>query len=161
MVKRKIKEWLKRYLPAEIIGTITAVTVASVTHLFSTNLVIIAYAGSLGEAIGFYSTVFTQHLFIVKKENRFTGKSFFFSDFTKITANIVLEFGPAGLLDCLILRPFFMYLFPGVLKNFTLGILVGKLVGDLTFYLLVILSYEIKKYRKSLTANTNGTKDEA
>ena len=160
MANKKVKEWLKRYLPAEIIGTVTAVAAASLTHFFSSNLIIIAYAGSLGEAIGFYSTVFTQHIIGVNKKNRAKQKVFSISDLTKITGNIVLEFGPAGLLDGLFLRPFFMYLFPIVLKNFTLGIFVGKLVGDVTFYLLVILSYEIKKYKNNLQANTNGIKNE-
>jgi hypothetical protein len=158
MVKRKIKEWLKRYLPAEIFGTVTALASASLTHLFSSNLVVIAYAGSLGEAVGFYSTVFTQHIIGVNKKNRAQQKVFSISDLTKITGTIVLEFGPAGLLDGLVLRPFFMYLFPCVLKNFTLGILVGKLIGDLTFYLIVILSYEIKKQNN---LNINGNRHEA
>ena len=145
MVKLKIKEWLKRYLPAEIVGTVTAVSAASLAHLFSENLVFIAYAGSLGESIGFYSTVLVQNILMISKKNRTENKRFAFSDFIKIMASIILEFGPAGLIDGLLLRPFFMYLFPIVLKNFTLGILVGKFVGDFTFYVLVVLSYEINK----------------
>jgi hypothetical protein len=161
MVKRKVKEWLKRYLPAEIVGTITALSAASLTRFFSSNLVVIAYAGSLGEAIGFYSTVFTQHIIGVIKNNKVQQKVFSIYDLTKIVSTIVLEFGPAGLLDGLMLRPFFMYLFPVVLKNFTFGIVVGKLIGDVTFYLLVILSYEIKKHKNNLHADTNKTKNAA
>jgi hypothetical protein len=157
MLKAKIKDWLKRYLPAEIFGTVTALVSASLAHLFSSNLVIIAYAGSLGEAIGFYSTVFTQHIIGVNRKNRSQQKVFSISDFTKIIGTIILEFGPAGLLDGLVLRPFFMYVFPCIFKNFTLGILVGKFAGDLTFYLIVILGYEIKKRN----LNTNRNKHEA
>ena len=142
MQKRKIKEWLKRYLPAEIIGTVTAVTAACITHLFSDNLIFIAYAGSLGEGIGFYSTVFIQHILLVVKKNK---KIVSFSGFSKIAAHIIIEFGPAGLIDGLLLRPFFLYLFPILIQNFTLGILVGKIAGDVTFYMLVILSYELHK----------------
>lgn len=161
MIKTKAKEWLKRYLPSEIVGTITAIVAASLTHFFSSNLIVIAYAGSLGEAVGFYSTVIAQHVIDVNKKNRFKQKAFSISDLTKITSTIVLEFGPAGLLDGLLLRPFFMYVFPSILKNFTLGILVGKLVGDVSFYLLVILSYEIKNYKNNSQAHTNESKDEA
>jgi hypothetical protein len=145
MLKQKFKEWLKRYLPAEIAGTLTAISVASIVHFFYSNHVLIAYAGSLGEAIGFYSTIFIQHTLKVSKKHTLHNTSFSFSDFSKIIATIILEFGPAGLIDGLLLRPFFMYVFPMILKNFTLGILVGKLAGDFTFYLLVIFSYEIKK----------------
>lgn len=149
MPKKKIKEWLKRYLPAEIIGTITAVAAASITHFFSDNLIFVAYAGSLGEGIGFYFTVFIQHIILITKGRRNENKAVSFSDLSKITAHILLEFGPAGLIDGLLLRPFFLYLFPILFQNFTLGILVGKIAGDVTFYMLVILSYEIhKRHRK-------------
>lgn len=153
MIKQKIREWLKRYLPAEIIGTITAVSAATIAHLFSENLILIAYTGSLGEAIGFYSTVFIQHILIVSKKNRTEQKIFSVFDLTKIITNIVLEFGPAGIIDGLLLRPFFMYLFPVLLQNFTLGIFVGKIAGDITFYFLVILGYEIKKTSKKNKAH--------
>ncbi|HEX7414809.1 MAG TPA: hypothetical protein VF411_12270 [Bacteroidia bacterium] len=136
---------MKRYLPAEIIGTVTAFVAACITHYFSENLIFIAYAGSLGEGIGFYSTVFIQHIILVAKKHRKERKIISFSDLSKIIGHIILEFGPAGLIDGLLLRPFFLYLFPILIQNFTLGILIGKIVGDVTFYILVILSYEINK----------------
>lgn len=154
MVKRKLKEWLKRYLPAEIVGTITALVAASIFHFFTSNLVFIAYAGSIGEAIGFYATVFIQQLLQTNKVNKAIGKLFSFSDFMKISGAIAVEFGIAGLVDDLTLRPFFMYLFPILLNNFTLGIVLGKLVGDISFYMLVILSYELKK-KKLFTKNVS------
>ena len=144
MIKQKFKEWLKRYLPSEIIGTFTALGVASVTHAFYKNPVFVAYAGSIGEAIGFYSTIFIQNILFARKKYKSENKHFSFSVLSKIITHIVLEFGPAGLLDGLLLRPLFMYLFPIYLKSFTFGILVGKLASDLTFYILVIVSYEIK-----------------
>jgi hypothetical protein len=148
MIKRKVKEWLKRYLPAEIVGTVTAVSSASIAHLFSANLLLTAYAGSFGEAIGFYSTVFIQNILQVHKKNKIEEKTFSLANITGIITTIVLEFGPAGLIDGLLLRPLFMFLFPVLFKNFTLGILIGKFTGDLTFYMLVILSYEIQKKKR-------------
>jgi hypothetical protein len=149
MVIRKIKEWFKRYLPAEIIGTITALSAATVIHNLYENSILTAYVGSFGEAIGFYSTVLIQNILVVAKKNKIDNKIFHFSDFGKIIGNLVLEFGPAGLIDGFLLRPFFLYLFPLLLKNFTIGILLGKIAGDFTFYILVIMSYEInKKNRK-------------
>jgi len=148
MLKHKSKEWLMRYLPAEIIGTVTAISAASIAHVLSTNFVLIAYAGSLGEAIGFYSTTVIQNLVRVYRKNQ--GNRFSFKDIVKISKDIVLEFGPAGFIDGMFLRPLFMYIFPIYLNNFTAGILVGKIVGDISFYFLVILSYELrKKYKKT------------
>ena len=150
MVKHKLKEWLKRYLPAEIVGTITAVGTASIARFFSENYIFIAYAGSIGESIGFYSTILIQNILISAKKHTINNEQFSFTDFSKIIAGIILEFGPAGLIDGLLLRPLFMYLFPIYLNNFTLGILVGKIVGDFTFYILVILSYEMKKRMRKI-----------
>ena len=145
MIKQKLNEWLKRYLPAEIVGTITAITAATITHVFSENHIFIAYAGALGDGAGFYSTILIQNILLINEKRNIERRKFSFKDFSKIIASIILEFGPAGLIDGLLLRPFFMYLFPLLLKNFTLGILVGKITADITFYFLVILSYETKK----------------
>jgi hypothetical protein len=148
MVKRKVKEWLKRYLLAEIIGTATALSAAALVHLFTENLIYIAYGGSLGEAFGFYSTILIQSLVVERKNKLRENKLFYFSDFCKIMGHIVWEFGPAGIIDGLVLRPFFMYLFPILFKEFTLGIIFGKFAGDFTFYTLVIFSYEINKRKR-------------
>ena len=130
---------------AEIIGTITAVSAATATHLFSHNLILSAYTGSIGEALGFYGTIIIQNVRIQKQKNSINNTFFTVLDFSKIIANIILEFGPAGLIDGLILRPFFLFLFPILLDNFTCGIFIGKIVGDIAFYLLVLLSIEIKQ----------------
>ena len=147
----KGREWLKRYRPAEIIGTLTAIISASVAHLFSKNNILIAYPGSLGEAAGFYGTVLIQRIMIADRKTKRNHKKISLHDFIKIFSGIILEFGPAGLIDGLLLRPLFMYLFPLYLKHFTLGILAGKFMADITFYILVIASYEItKRKHKSL-----------
>jgi len=148
MLLQKIKEWLKRYLPAEIVGTITAVSAASITHVFSHSHIFIAYIATLGEAIGFFSTIFIQHFLTLYKKRKNENKQFSFHDFSIILSHILLEFGPAEIIDGLVLRPFFMYLFPLLISNFTLGIFIGKIAGDITFYLLVIISYEMKKKHK-------------
>jgi hypothetical protein len=139
------KKWLIKFLPAEIIGTITAVGSASITHICSDNGVLVAYAGSLGEAIGFYSTILIQNILSYKSKNDIDFNSLKINDFTKIISKLVIEFGPAGMIDGLLLRPFFMYAFPILIENFTLGLFIGKIVGDITFYLLVIITTEIKE----------------
>ena len=145
MILQKIKEWVKRYLPAEIVGTLTAVCAASIAHVFSNNSVFIAYIATLGEAIGFFSTILIQYLLLFSKKRKVENRRFSMRDIPKIFSHILLEFGPAELIDSLVLRPFFMYLFPLLVESFTLGILLGKIAGDITFYFLVILSYEMKK----------------
>lgn len=154
MIKLKFKEWLKRYLPAEIIGTITAISAASIAHVFYSNLVLVAYIAAVGEAIGFYSTIFTRSLLVENKKHSDAKSALSFSHFLKIIIETIIEFGPAGILDGLFLRPFFMYLFPTLLNNFPLGIFVGKIAGDIAFYAVVIVSYELTKRFKIKTKKT-------
>jgi hypothetical protein len=149
MIKSKFKEWIKRYLPAEIVGTATAIGAATIGHIFYSNLIIVAYIAAVGEAIGFYSTVFIRSLLIENKKHGNEKSIFSFSNFFKIIIETVIEFGPAGILDGFFLRPFFMYLFSTLLTNFSLGILVGKIAGDFTFYVVVICSYELTKRIKT------------
>lgn len=147
-VQKKVREWLKRYLAIEIVGTITALLGAGIARALSNNLILVAYCGSLGESIGFYATVLVQHIIIAKKNQRAINKRFSFRILIKMVTNIVLEFGPAGFIDGLLLRPFYMYIFPILLHHFMLGILVGKIIGDISFYAIVIISYELNKRRQ-------------
>ena len=155
MIHHKPKEWIRRYLPSEIAGTITALLAAFIAKYAGYNAIIIAFAGSLGEAIGFYTTIFITQIIIAKKELSISQKKqLSFQNYGIIIAKIILEFGPAGLIDDFLVRPFFMYWFPIFLNNFTLGIIAGKIAGDVCFYFLVILSYElIKKKIKNNGAN--------
>jgi hypothetical protein len=148
MKKTKIREWLRRYIPAEIIGTITAVGAAGVSQMIWGNPVLSAYAGSFGEELGFYSTMLIQNMATVRQKNRAESKNHSFADFSQVSRGMMLEFGPAGIIDGLLLRPLFMYIFPLLMNNFALGIFVGKIAGDIAFYSLVILSYETKKKQK-------------
>lgn len=155
MIKQKPIEWIKRYLPSEIAGTITALLAAFIAKYAGYNAIVIAFAGSLGEAVGFYATIFIKQIIIEKKKHHNSNKrQLSFQNYLIIIAKILMEFGPAGLIDDFIVRPFFMYWFPILLHSFTLGILAGKIAGDICFYFLVIMSYElIKKKTKNNAAN--------
>lgn len=150
MKQQKPIEWLKRYLPAEIAGTITALLAAYIAKEEGYNAIAIAFAGSFGEAIGFYTTVFIKQVIEARKMLKSKSDQHLpFQKYLVIIAALLLEFGPAGLIDDCIVRPFFMYWFPILLNNFTLGILAGKIAGDICFYFFVILSYEFIKKRKA------------
>jgi hypothetical protein len=52
-VRRKLREWVRRYLPAEIIGTLTALAAALTVHAVSGSLISAAIAGTIGESLGY------------------------------------------------------------------------------------------------------------
>ena len=62
----------------------------------------------------------------------------------KTIRNLILEFGTGEYLDSFFIRPFAMYIFPKLLNNLTLGIIVGKFAADAIFYIPTIISFELK-----------------
>ena len=136
LMRHKVRDWSKRYLPSEIIGTITAVLAAGISFFLTGNPVITAFSGTWGENLGYYGAIISRDFIENKKKGLRPIKTI---------RNLVIEFGPSEVLDSFILRPFFMYTFPIILSDLTLGIIVGKLAADITFYIPTIFAYEMRK----------------
>jgi hypothetical protein len=132
----KIREWISRYLPAEIAAIIGAVVGGLLTNFLFNNPFITAFGATWGENVGYYGKFilndFKQRKPIIK----------FFRD-------LLIEFGPGEYLDSFVIRPFTMYFFPKVTGNLALGLFFGKISADVIFYFFTIPGYEfIKKYIK-------------
>ena len=56
--------------------------------------------------------------------------------------SITIEFGPAELIDSIVIRPLAYYLGPVMFDNVAVGWIFGKLISDIGFYVLAIFSYE-------------------
>ena len=103
------------------------------------NAVLAAYGGALGENVGYYGV-------IIARELR-SGDSFL-----RCCRNLLLEFGPAELLDSGLIRPLAMGLGAHYLGQ-TSGVIVGKVAADVTFYVPVIAAYELRRhFAKSASA---------
>ena len=147
--KSKFREWLKRYLPAEIIGTILAAIVASWTYSHTHSYIGAAGAGFVAEGIGFFGYFITyellkngekyQHLPLRARIPRILAAS---------SASLLVEFAPAELLDTLLIRPFMFVVVPQHVKPYALGFITGKLLSDVFFYTFAIVGYEMRKYLK-------------
>ena len=140
------REWSKRYLPAEVVGSFTALTAAWAVYAISGSLVAAAIAGSIGESLGYYGCVAFRDLRRYNAQHRHHGlpeRRWLVG--TRTVGGMLIEFGPAELVDSFLARPFFMYLMPTLLHNLPGGLLVGKLAADVVFYSLAIASYELKK----------------
>jgi hypothetical protein len=143
-IKIKAKNWLKRFLPAEFFGTITAVASSWFAYHTAKNLIVAAYAGSIGETLGFYLTIIIQDLRIEQRKLKPVNKTLSFKIFIYILRNILFDFGFAEIIDSLFIRPFCMYIFPLWLSNYPIGILAGKIASDICFYIPVIIAYELR-----------------
>lgn len=121
--EKGVTHW-RRYASLEIAGTVTAFLAGALTLAFSMPVVLAAYAATIAENFGFYGTAFLLE--------RKKAKSFH-----KAIISLVVEFGPAEVLDTLFIRPACM--FAGIAVLGALGILVGKLAADIVFYGIAFL----------------------
>ncbi len=148
--RKKAMKWIKRYGPAEIVGTITAV-VASFYAFKATKEGIAgeaaaAYAGAIGESIGFYSTVFLYDLRQDYKAVKKEGRVYTITDALKVARNEIVEFGVAEYFDTALLRPFCI----GVgarIGGQGWGVMAGKLAADVLFYAQAIVIREQQEKR--------------
>ncbi len=144
-MKHKIREWLRRYGPSEIIGTVAALVAATATMLVTQNSIAAAFAGTWGENAGYYGSMLYSESRKDHHKHKAAGTNYGLKGFSKTLHGIAIEFGPAEILDSFAVRPFCMFLFPKIISNFQFGIFAGKLAADIVFYIPTIAIYEIKK----------------
>ncbi|MCX6734994.1 MAG: hypothetical protein NTZ25_03735 [Candidatus Peregrinibacteria bacterium] len=137
-MKTKAKEWLKRYLPAELFALTCSMLGAVSVFVLTKNRILAAYAGTLGEVIGFYGAIFVIEKINYKKSPKPIGLK-------KTIRNLLVEFGFSEFLDGAFIRPSCLYIFPLIIGQFSIGILTGKVAADVVFYILTICAYELRK----------------
>jgi len=144
-MKKKLKEWLKRYILAEIVSTILSVGTAWIIKVSFDENVIAAFAGSIMASVGFYGIIAFNDIRKNIKHHQKHGIGYGIIPFLKDFRNLIVEFGPAEILDVVVIRPFFMYFVPKLTSNFLMGTFIGKIIADIAFYIPAIIMYEVRK----------------
>lgn len=142
----KTREWARRYIPAEVLGTVGALIAAWSVYSHTHSYLGAAASGWIGEGVGFYGYFIATELLLNNQKYR---KYPFLKRLTKVIAvastNLLIEFAPAEILDNFFIRPFAMLVAPQYIHPYPLGFLAGKFSADLLFYLFAIAGYETKK----------------
>lgn len=142
----KRKEWLRRYIPAEVFGTVLALLAAWVVYIHTGSYVAAAAAGWVGEGVGFFGYFITLELLSnFKQYSEYTFWKRLRIAIVSASTNLIVEFLPAEIIDNLIVRPFAMYAVPMYIHPYPLGFLVGKFSADIFFYTFAIVGYEARK----------------
>jgi hypothetical protein len=142
----KTKEWLHRYIPAEVLGTVGALIGAWLVFTHTHSYIGAAASGWVGEGIGFYGYFITTELLAGSK--KFKDQTVIKRIWLAISAastNLFVEFLPAELFDNFIIRPYAMFIAPQYIHPYPVGFLVGKFSADLVFYVFAIIGYEARK----------------
>lgn len=144
-MKRKITEWVKRYLLADVVSTILSLGTAWAIMEGTGDRVLAAFIGSAVASISFYGIVAAADVRKSIKKHRADNEKYKIKSFLIDFRNLIIEFGPAEILDVLAVRPFFMYLIPKLTGEFLLGTFIGKMIADVIFFIPAIIMYELRK----------------
>ena len=127
--RRGIVFWVVRYLPAEIVGTAAMVMAGLAVTIWTDAPALIAIAALIGESIGFYAvlaiTIYAEQSAVAPTWRRAVVRTFML---------LLAEFGPAELLDTLLIRPAALTLGVFLLPDPLWGLLAGKVFADIIFY---------------------------
>jgi hypothetical protein len=139
----KLREWIRRYLPCEIAGTVGELGGAAVAYLATGSLAAAAIAATVGASAGYYAAAYVTALrWSYRDQDQRRWPSRVLAANLLALRSVAVEFGPAEFIDSLAVRPVAFYMGPLIFDNTIVGWIFGKLVSDLAFYLFAILSYE-------------------
>ncbi|TPG35711.1 hypothetical protein [Mycolicibacterium hodleri] len=140
---KKLREWVRRYLPCEVAGTTCEMSGAAIAYSVTGSAAMAAVVATIGASVGYYAAAYVA---AVRNALRADPSSHRMS--RALNANgralrsVAIEFGPAEVIDSLIIRPLAFYVGPILFGGMVAGWIFAKLVADVGFYLLAIFSYE-------------------
>ncbi len=141
-MRRKLNEWFKRYAAAEFAGLMLTLIFSAISmHLFG-NIILSAFIATWADNVGFYGVIAYNDLNQRKKEKKRKLK---LADYARQIRNMVVEFGPAEYLNSFAIRPIYLSVLPFFISNYSLAILIGSLLANITYYVPTIISYELRK----------------
>ena len=141
--RRKLMEWLRRYLPLEIAGWIGELGAAAVAYSWTGSLAVAAVAATIGSSVGYYLPAYISAVrwgSSVEQHRPWPARTAL-AHFLALRS-LTIEFGPAEVVDSLLVRPALIYSAPLMLDHVVLGWIVGGFVADVAFYVFAIGSYE-------------------
>lgn len=129
-------DWVRRYLAAEVLSTVCALLAAWAAYLLTESLLLAAAANAASGSVSFYAVMLARAM---------RGRPA--RDLPAVLRDLLLEFGPAELLDTLLVRPGLIYLGMTLCPSPAVGVFLGKLAADLGFYAPAIVSYGLLRRR--------------
>lgn len=146
-MKQRLLEWLRRYLPAELLSTVATLLAAALVLRATQSGIQAALAATWAGNAAYFGLLLGQDMHLAYRARRQHGQEYTWRTFSQNLRALAVEFGPAELLDSFLIRPALLYYLPRWLGHFAMGLLLAKLLADVTFYIPAILGYERSKKR--------------
>lgn len=144
-MKNRVKEWIKRYLPAEIISIVFTLISSLLTYKLTKNNLTTALVGTWVGNVGYFGTILLTDIYSTNQTLKLKSKSYTFKTFGLNVRALFVEFGIAEFFDSLFVRPALMYYLPIWVNDISLGVIIAKFAADITFYVPAIIAYELSK----------------
>jgi uncharacterized YccA/Bax inhibitor family protein len=144
-MKQKTIEWIKRYLPAEIISIVVTLISSVLTYKLTKSNLTTALVGTWVGNIGYFGTILLTDIFKTNRALALKNKSYTFKTFGLNIRALFVEFGVAEFFDSLFVRPTLMYYIPIWVNDISMGVIIAKFAADITFYVPAIIAYELSK----------------
>lgn len=144
-MKNKAKEWIKRYLPAEIISIVVTLVSSVLTYKLTNSNLTTALVGTWIGNIGYFGTILLSDVCSTIQELKLKNRPYTYKTFGLNVRALFVEFGIAEFFDSLFVRPTLMYYCPIWVNDITLGVVMAKFTADITFYVPAIIAYELSK----------------
>ncbi len=141
--RRKLAEWVRRYLPCEIAGTVGELGGAGLLFVLTESFAAAAVGGTIGASVGFYAIAFgsaARLSYATQTHPRWPVR--FAAANGLAMRSVAIEFGPAELVDSLAVRPLAYYIGPALVDTAMVGWIGAKVFSDLAFYACAVFSYE-------------------
>lgn len=148
----KLKEWLGRYLPAEIFSYVLILISFWVVYLATKDDYLTAVIGTWVGFIGYYGLLTSRTIYASKVQIEENGRNYVTKDFKADLRNLLIEFGPATIIRFVIVTtPIIMAFFVSIFNDPGYGQLATTLLADyIVFYAIVIPSWEFVKRKKMM-----------
>jgi hypothetical protein len=141
-VTSRVWFWIRRYGPAEVGCLVTMLIASALAARVTDSPGLLAIAAIAGATVGFYGvlivTVMREQLALLP-----AGPHRFERALTRSFGLLVAEFGVAELLDTFCYRPLLMMAGVVLLQDAMWGLIAGKVVSDVVFYVISAVCYRV------------------
>ena len=141
----RVKEWLKRYLPAEILSVLATLLGGWLAFELSGNQLATALTATWAGNVAYFGYIIAADILKTNQACKAEKQNYSYRNFLQNVKALVIEFGVAEVADSFFIRPALLYYFPIWTGNLTSGIILAKLAADITFYIPAAIGYEFSK----------------
>lgn len=147
MISARVREWLHRYGPAEVLSVGATLAGVGITFALTHSRGATALVGTWAGNIAYFGWILAADIHRTRRTLRAAGRAYTAATLGRNLRALAVEFGPAEVLDSFLIRPALMYWLSVWLGSLGWGSLAAKFIADVTFYVPAILSYELSKKR--------------